>query len=114
MVLVIKLSFLPTGGLCIRPSCGGSVASASAPKVSIMRFTQSSCTAVRGADPEERVKENPFYVAVTWTLSSRLRGKRGCRMAKGTRGTSRYEVDHESDNVNSQLELNKFLNIDVH
>lgn len=35
-------------------------------------------------------------------------------MAKGTRGTSRYEVDHESDNVNSQLELNKFLNIDVH
>lgn len=60
----MKLSFLFTGGLCIRPSFGGSVASASAPKVSIIRFTQSSCTAVRGADPEGRGRDKDIIIEV--------------------------------------------------
>lgn len=51
MVMVMKLSVFLTGSLFIRPSCGGSVASASAPKVSMIRFTHSNCTAVSGADP---------------------------------------------------------------
>ena len=52
MALVIKLSFLLTGGLFISPSCGGSVASANAPRVSMIRLTHSNCTTVRGPDPE--------------------------------------------------------------
>lgn len=54
MAIVMRLSDLPTGGRFIRPSCGGSVASASAPKVSIIRFTHSNCTAVRGVEPKIR------------------------------------------------------------
>lgn len=34
----------PTGGLHIRLSVGGSVANANAPRVSMMRLTQRSCT----------------------------------------------------------------------
>jgi len=56
MAMVIKLTPLPTGGLFKRPSFGGSVANASAPRVSIIMFTQSNWTAVRGADPESDVK----------------------------------------------------------
>jgi len=52
MVFVMKLAPLPTGALFISPSFGGSVASANAPSVSIIMLTQSNCTAVRGADPE--------------------------------------------------------------
>ena len=34
----------PTGDLCIRLSVGGSVANASAPRVSMIRLTHSNCT----------------------------------------------------------------------
>jgi hypothetical protein len=60
MAIVIKLTPLPTGGLFKSPSFGGSVANASAPRVSIIMFTQSNCTAVRGTDPESDV-ENCHY-----------------------------------------------------
>lgn len=73
MTFVIKLTFLPTGGLCISPSFGGSVASANAPSVSIIMFTQSNCTAVRGADPEypSHHKINIFsYFYRIWIPSS--------------------------------------------
>lgn len=62
MVDVMKLTSLPTGGLFISPSWGGSVASASAPKVSIIRLTQSNCTAVRGADPGIQRKEASTFL----------------------------------------------------
>ena len=68
----MKLSFLRTGGLCIRPACGGSVASASAPRVSIIRFTHSSCTAVRGADPDGTTKEKQCCVSVSWKANARI------------------------------------------
>ena len=54
MALVIKLSPLPTGSPFISSSVGGSVARANAPRVSIIKFTQSNCTAVKGADPESK------------------------------------------------------------
>lgn len=38
-----RTNLLPTGGLCIRWSVGGSVASARAPRVSMIRLTHSSC-----------------------------------------------------------------------
>lgn len=60
MALVIKLTPLGIGGLCISPSFGGSVARAKAPRVSIIKFTQSNCTAVRGADPESWVGHKEF------------------------------------------------------
>ena len=52
MILVMNFTSLPTGGLFINPSCGGSVASAKAPRVSMIKFTQSICTVVRGVEPE--------------------------------------------------------------
>lgn len=51
ITLLIKFPFLPTGGLFINSSLGGSVASASAPRVSIIMLTHRSWTAVRGAFP---------------------------------------------------------------
>lgn len=38
---VMNFAFLPIGGLFINPSCGGSVANANAPNVSIIMFTHS-------------------------------------------------------------------------
>ena len=52
MMLLMKFPFLPTGVLFMSSSFGGSVASASAPSVSMIMLTQSNCTAVRGALPE--------------------------------------------------------------
>lgn len=52
MVLVMKPVLILTGGLFNNSSVGGSVANASAPRVSMIMLTQSNCTAVRGADPE--------------------------------------------------------------
>lgn len=59
----MKLTPLPTGGLFISPSFGGSVASANAPRVSIIMLTQSNCTAVKGADPESDVENSHNSVA---------------------------------------------------
>ncbi|ESQ34081.1 hypothetical protein EUTSA_v10009846mg [Eutrema salsugineum] len=42
ITLLMKFPFLPTGVLFIRSSCGGSVASASAPSVSIIMLTHIS------------------------------------------------------------------------
>jgi hypothetical protein len=42
IVLVIKFVPLPTGGLFKSPSLGGSVARANAPRVSIIKLTQSN------------------------------------------------------------------------
>lgn len=53
IALVMKLAVLAIGGRFIKPSLGGSVARANAPSVSMIMFTQSSCTAVSGADPEK-------------------------------------------------------------
>lgn len=53
ITLLMKFPFRPTGNLFIKSSVGGSVANARAPSVSIIMLTQSSCTAVRGAFPEE-------------------------------------------------------------
>lgn len=39
MTFVMKFAFLPTGGLCISPSFGGSVANANASTVSMIMFT---------------------------------------------------------------------------
>lgn len=58
----MKPTPLPTGGRFISPSFGGSVASANAPRVSMIRFTQSNCTAVRGADPG--VNEQLFFTTI--------------------------------------------------
>lgn len=62
MAFVMKLTPLPTGSLFISPSFGGSVASASAPRVSIIMLTQSNCTAVRGADPESDVGNSHYSI----------------------------------------------------
>lgn len=59
--LVIKLAFFPTGGLSISPSLGGSVARANAPRVSMIKLTQSNWTAVSGAAPENK-EENLISV----------------------------------------------------
>lgn len=58
MVRVMKFAFLPTGARFIRPSVGASVAKANAPRVSMIIFTQSNWTAVRGADPENYLERN--------------------------------------------------------
>lgn len=63
MAMVMRLSDLPTGGRFIRPSCGGSVARASAPRVSMIRFTHSNCTAVRGVDPRVSATNETSYVS---------------------------------------------------
>lgn len=42
IALVIKLAPLATGGLFKSPSLGGSVAKANAPRVSIIKLTQSN------------------------------------------------------------------------
>jgi hypothetical protein len=57
MTLLIKFPFLPTGERFISSSFGGSVASASAPRVSMIMFTHKSWTAVRGAVPEKHFDE---------------------------------------------------------
>ena len=62
IALVIKPTPLPIGGLFISPSCGGSVASAKAPSVSMIRLTHSNWTAVRGADPDFKVKDHYNFV----------------------------------------------------
>lgn len=79
MIPVMKLTFLPTGGLFIRPSFGGSVASAKAPRVSMIKFTQSIWTAVSGADPVSYLKG---------TLGSTL-GKNACQKISITIGSIR-------------------------
>lgn len=53
ITLLMKFPFRQTGNLFIKSSVGGSVANASAPSVSIIMLTHSSCTAVRGAFPEK-------------------------------------------------------------
>lgn len=58
ITLLIKFPFLPTGALFINSSLGGSVASASAPSVSIIMLTHKSWTAVRGAFPG--------YLYISW------------------------------------------------
>jgi len=89
------LYLLPTGVLCIRWSVGGSVASASAPRVSMIRLTQSSCikehhyifypclksstiqisikvltcTAFRGTSPEDIAATTLIISAATFTVS---------------------------------------------
>ena len=55
MITVIRVPFLPTGSLSINSSYGGSVASAKAPRVSMIKFTHKSCTAVRGALPAQGI-----------------------------------------------------------
>jgi hypothetical protein len=52
ITLLMKFPFLPTGDLFIKSSFGGSVANASAPRVSMIMLTHRSWTAVRGAFPE--------------------------------------------------------------
>ena len=52
ITLLMKFPFLPTGNLFIKSSFGGSVANASAPRVSMIMLTHRSWTAVRGAFPE--------------------------------------------------------------
>ncbi|KAJ4838589.1 hypothetical protein Tsubulata_007089 [Turnera subulata] len=57
----------PTGGFLRRSFVGISVAKASAPKVSMMRFTHSSWTAVRGTLPEETAATKLMMRAATLT-----------------------------------------------
>lgn len=52
ITLLMKFPFLPTGNLFIKSSFGGSVANASAPRVSMIMLTHRSWTAVRGEFPE--------------------------------------------------------------
>ncbi|KAK6915431.1 hypothetical protein RJ641_020548 [Dillenia turbinata] len=58
----------PTGGFAMRSFVGCSVAKAKAPKVSIMRFTQRSCTAVSGTLPEETAAAKLIARAATFTF----------------------------------------------
>lgn len=51
ITFVMNFPFLPTGAFFIKLLLGGSVASASAPRVSMIMLTQRSCTAVSGASP---------------------------------------------------------------
>lgn len=71
MTLLMKLPFLPTGVFFIKSLVGGSVASASAPRVSIIMFTHKSWTAVRGVLPES-VKSNK--IIVYWGIFIQLYG----------------------------------------
>ena len=52
ITLLMMLAPLPTGFLFINSSCGGSVANANAPRVSMITFTHKCCTVVRGVLPE--------------------------------------------------------------
>lgn len=58
ITLLMKFPFLPTGDLFIRSPLGGSVAKASAPRVSMIMLTHRSWTAVRGAFPKSIYKHN--------------------------------------------------------
>lgn len=58
ITLLMKFPFLPTGALFIKSSFGGSVANASAPRVSMIMLTHRSCTAVRGLFPESTCHDN--------------------------------------------------------
>lgn len=64
-----KKHLRPTGFLSMRWSVGGSVANARAPRVSMMRFTQSSCTAFSGTSPEETAATTLITRAATFTVS---------------------------------------------
>lgn len=105
----MKLPFLPTGGLFISSSLGGSVASASAPSVSIIIFTHRSWTAVSGALPEssethffERTCVRDIYVLRVWKEQPLF-----------TSSASGVEVDRQCNDVNSKLKLHKLLNVYV-
>ena len=52
ITLLMIFAPLPTWFLFINSSCGGSLANAKAPRVSMITFTHNSCTAVRGVLPE--------------------------------------------------------------
>ncbi|KAK6937576.1 hypothetical protein RJ641_031084 [Dillenia turbinata] len=56
------------GGFFMSSSVGRSVASARAPKVSIIRFTHNSCTAVRGTSPAETAAMKLITRAATFTF----------------------------------------------
>ncbi|PKI26333.1 hypothetical protein CRG98_048978, partial [Punica granatum] len=67
MTRVISGSDRPTGGWLRRLFVGRSVASARAPKVSIIRLTHSSWTAVKGTSPEDTAAMKLITSAATFT-----------------------------------------------
>lgn len=69
MMLEISGARLPTGTCSMRSSVGGSVASASAPSVSMIRFTHSSWTAVKGTVPPAHAATKLTVNATTLTVS---------------------------------------------
>lgn len=93
MALVIKLNPFGIGGLCISPSFGGSVASAKAPRVSIIKLTQSNWTAVRGTDPKSRVGQKKKK-STTYSPFQMVLQKRATWYDEYTWEASRNKIDH--------------------
>ena len=96
MGLVIKFVVLPTGGLSISPSLGGSVAKANAPRVSIIKLTQSNWTAVRGADPEN--KEENLIGCSLKQIQQHCSGNK-IFMNQQTCDACRNKVNNQSNNI---------------
>ena len=110
ITLLIKFPFLPTGDLFIKSSVGGSVASASAPKVSMIMLTHRSWTAVRGAFPRDPhiAREKKIKRGFKNGCDKRLLQKNliFCRRKIRppcllTSQTGRREVDNQSNNIYS-------------
>lgn len=68
MVAFTIFSNLLTGCLSKSASLGGSVAKAKAAKVSIIRLTQSICTAVKGGSEKIRAPANTMNRATKFTV----------------------------------------------
>lgn len=66
---VIMVAFFLVGGLYMTSRRGGSVASASAAKVSMIRLTQSIYTAVRGESLKMTEPMKTMHKATTLTVS---------------------------------------------
>lgn len=74
-----------TGGLCIRTSVGGSVANASAPRVSWMRLTQRSCPKRKPAKHRIHTETNRCRNrSKSLTERERERGDQTCTVFSGT------------------------------
>lgn len=123
MVLVIKLTLLPTGGLFISPSLGGSVANANAPRVSIIKLTQSNWTAVRGADPEclfQRSLLLLFIIIIKiitvhgHIINSTTWNEKTSSMGQRTWDARGNKIYYKCNHIYGQLELYKLLNVYVH
>ena len=69
LTLEMRGSLRPTGGTSSRLSVGRSVASASAPNVSMIRFTHSSWTAVNGTSPDDTAATKLIVSAATFTVN---------------------------------------------